>query len=205
MSSDRKFSETLHLFQSAKSGDHEAIRDLIVKYQDKIHKLARIRLGKKLRSKMDSMDIVQDAMLKALESLDNAKVSGEIKTFSSEVEFEAWLYSIVKTRIVDEFRHYDADKRRLSKELQLDATGGYLTVDRTVAGRRNPAAQLEDMMLLESFLDQLEEVEREIFIERDLHELSFKEMAKKYGKTEDAMRMQYNRVKIKLAAMVKDE
>ncbi len=205
MSDTNAFSETVRLFKAANAGDQGAIHALLVKYQDKIHKLARIRIGQKLRSKMDSMDIVQDAMLKALESVQRARDAGAAKIFMSEAEFLGWLYSIVKTRIYDEIRYYDAGKRHMTKEHHLDATHGHITVDRNVAARGNPAAEWEDMMLLESLLDSLDDEEKELIIDRDLYDYSFKEMSEKSGKTEDAVRMQYNRIKIKLSMLVKDD
>lgn len=93
----------------------------------------------------------------------------------------------------------------MGKEHQLDKTDGGLTLDRHVAAGGNPASQWEDEILLESLLDRLSDEEREIVVDRDICEYSFEEMAKKQGKTPDAIRMQYNRIQIKLKNMVNDD
>lgn len=112
---DSRFSDTILLFRAANAGDKGAVNSLLAKYHRKIHKLARIKMGRKLRSKMDSMDIVQDAMLKALESVERADRDGAPKTFECEAEFLAWLYKIVQTQILDNFKHYDAQKGRWAR------------------------------------------------------------------------------------------
>lgn len=196
------FSDTARLVKSMSSGDPGAIGALMVKYQDKIHRLARIKLGQKLRSKMESMDIVQDALLKALESIKDSAVDGRPKSFSSEPELLAWLYRIVESRIVDAGRHFGAFKRDVSSEVPMDDTDMRPMVDRQTAARRNPALDWEDVILLESLLDRLEEEERDLLIDRDIYGCSFQEMAKHRGKTADALRMKYHRVKFKLLQML---
>ena len=199
------FSETLRLLHAASAGDIGAIHALLEKYQEKIHRLARIRMGQKLRSKMESMDIVQDSMEKALKSVQNAQNDGRPKVFPSEGEFIAWLYSIVKTQIADQIKYHNADRRRISRQMRLDTTVGSMAAAADRKKRTSPDKKWDDQILLESLLDQLSEEEREIVIERDIYELSFNEMAHKRGKTEDGMRMRHKRIMEKLSEMVPDE
>ena len=202
MAANDRFSDTAHLLTSMSSGDPGAIHALLVKYQDKIHRLARIKLGQKLRSKMDSMDIVQDALLTALESLKDSVTASRPKTFSSEPELLAWLYRIVESRIVDVGRHFNAGKRDMSSETSLDDTDIRRSVEKKGAAKLNPVSDWEDMILLESLLDQIKEEEKDLLVDRDIYEFSFQEMAGKRHKSPAAVRMQYHRVKFKLSRML---
>ncbi len=200
-----RFSETLRLLDAVSAGELGAIHSLLEKYQDRIHRLARIRMGNKLRSKMDSMDIVQESMFKAFESVRKAQDGGRSLVFASEGEFIAWLYTIVKTQIYDQIRRHDADKRRASRLIRLDTTGGGMAADALQKKRTSPDKIWDDQILLESLLDRLPREEREIVIDRDILGYAFKELADCRGKTEDAMRMRHKRIIAKLAGMVPDE
>ncbi len=60
---------TLTLLDRIQRGDRGAINDLLGRYQERIHAMARSRLGQRLRRKMDSLDIVQEAMTRAFKEL----------------------------------------------------------------------------------------------------------------------------------------
>ena len=202
MTATDRFSETARLMKSMNTGDPGAIHALLVKYQDKIHRIARIKLGMKLRRKMDSMDIVQDALLKALESLKDAAADKRPKSFSSEPEFLAWLYRIVESQIVDAGRHFNAGKRNMASEVALDDTDLKPSIEKNAALKKNPAADWEDMILLESLLDDLDEEEKDLLVDRDIYEYTFQEIAERRGKAHAALRMQYHRLKFRLSKLV---
>ncbi|OGH55570.1 MAG: hypothetical protein A3G34_00645 [Candidatus Lindowbacteria bacterium RIFCSPLOWO2_12_FULL_62_27] len=191
------FSETVRLLKSAGQGDDGAFRALLAKYQDRIHLIARFRLGQRLRRKMDSMDIVQDAMLRALKS-------GAPSVIENEGGFIKWLYSLVEHQIIDNVDYFDAGKRALSAEASLEDSAVRNRADGIVAGRGDEAEKIENTMLLESLLDTLEDDERDIILHRDIYGYSFKEIAALVDSTSDAVRVRYGRIKFKLSKLVAD-
>jgi len=53
----------------AKDGDHAALDQLCTVYGERVRRIVRLRMGKELRPKLDSMDLVQDALVSALGGL----------------------------------------------------------------------------------------------------------------------------------------
>lgn len=91
------------LVQRARTGDHDAFRELVERYQRKIAALA---LGM-LRNREDALDIVQETFTKAYQGLDR---------FKGDAAFYTWVYRIAYNLCVDQ-------QRRAAKEplLTLDA------------------------------------------------------------------------------------
>jgi RNA polymerase sigma factor (sigma-70 family) len=58
---------------------------------------------------------------------------------------------------------------------------------------------------LDNLLLRLEDADREVIIQNKLEELTFKEMAQLYDKTEDALRKQYHRALQKLISLAVED
>jgi len=58
--------KTQELVILAKEGDDSALEQLCRVYGERVRRIIRLRMGGELRSKLDSMDLVQDALLSAL-------------------------------------------------------------------------------------------------------------------------------------------
>jgi len=87
------------LVQRARTGDRDAFRELVERYQRKIAALA---LGM-LRNREDALDIVQETFTKAYQGLDR---------FKGDAAFYTWVYRIAYNLCVDQ-------QRRAAKEPQL--------------------------------------------------------------------------------------
>jgi len=72
--------KTQNLVALAKDGDESALNQLWKVYGARVHWIMRLRMGRELRSKLDSMDLAQDALVSALEGL------GEF-TYKNEGDF----------------------------------------------------------------------------------------------------------------------
>jgi RNA polymerase sigma-70 factor (ECF subfamily) len=79
------------LVQRSRSGDREAFRELVERYQRKIAALA---IGM-LRNREDALDVVQETFTKAYQSLDR---------FKGDSAFYTWLYRIAHNLCVDHQR-----------------------------------------------------------------------------------------------------
>src|SRR5205823_9414840 len=92
--------------------DKEALNELYNRYGLRVLAAVRARLGAELRQKVESWDIVQDAMmvsLKHVADFDN----------SSEGAFMKWLDQIVENRIRDKIDYFHAGKRDVRQEKPL--------------------------------------------------------------------------------------
>lgn len=110
------FSVTSDLLRRAKKGDREALNDLCARYGERLRTVVRLRLGIRLRSKLESCDVVQDALMKALPGIQDAH-------FTTSGAFFHWLTAIVENHIRDLADHYAADKRDAARERPLEVRG----------------------------------------------------------------------------------
>ena len=81
--------KTRHLVVLAKNGDKSALSQLYTAYAERVRRILRLRMSKELRPKLDSMDLVQDALLSALEGL------GDFM-YKNEGDFLRWLSRIAQ-------------------------------------------------------------------------------------------------------------
>jgi len=69
--------QTQRLVALAKDGDQSALNKLCEVYNERVLRIVRMRMGPELRSKQESMDLVQDAFISALRSLENFTYQNE--------------------------------------------------------------------------------------------------------------------------------
>ncbi|MHC4627013.1 MAG: sigma factor, partial [Planctomycetota bacterium] len=104
--------KTQHLVTLAKQGDQSAIDQLCRIYGERIRRIIRLRIDSKLRPKIDSVDVVQDALVLALGGLKNF-------TYENEGDFLRWLSRIAENKLRDILDKFHADKRDIRREIPL--------------------------------------------------------------------------------------
>src|SRR5215510_4046005 len=60
---------SVNLVRRAQDGDREALQELVLRYQDRVRRLVRIRMGPTFDGVLDSLDLSQDTWLAALRGL----------------------------------------------------------------------------------------------------------------------------------------
>jgi RNA polymerase sigma-70 factor (ECF subfamily) len=142
---------------------------------------------------MESMDIVQDTLIHALNDLDDF-------TYKNEGDFVRWLSTIAENVLRGNLKKLRAGKRDIRREGPLD---GYrpTTSSRLV---RNPGpieattpsvimSKKEDLNKLEESIDQLKPEYREVIIMAKINGLTYKEIGEKLGKSTEAVGMLLSR------------
>ncbi len=66
---DSLANQTQQLIALAKGGGGSALNRLCEVYGDRVRWIVRLRMGKELRCKLESMDVVQDVLVAALRDL----------------------------------------------------------------------------------------------------------------------------------------
>ncbi len=198
MSEHSSCKTTQRLVTLAKEGDRAALEQLCQVYAERVHWIVRFRMGGEIRSKLDSMDLVQDAFVLALEDL------GDF-TYRDEGDFLRWLSKIAENRIRDNVKKLHADKRNIRKEVPLRDRAA--TTERSSAGAPGPVAtttpsvivsKREDLDKLERAIDKLRPEYRKAIILRKIEGLSYKEIGDRLGKSTDAVGMLVSRAMVAL-------
>ena len=192
--------KTRHLVVLAKEGDESALNQLYRIYAERVRWMVRLRMGRELRSKLESMDLVQDTLIHALSGLDDF-------TYKDEGDFVRWLSKIAENELRGNLRRLHAEKRDVRKELRLDNYGP-TTGDRFLGTLGSIEAttpsvimsRKEDLAKLEKAMDELKPEYREAIILTKIEGLSYEKVATRLDKSPDAVRMLATRAMVALAA-----
>jgi len=157
-------------------------------------------MGRQLRSKLESMDLVQAVLIHALSGLEDF-------TYKDEGDFVRWLSKIAENELRGSLRRLHAEKRNIRKEVRLDnygptSGGGFLgtlgpieaTTPSVIMSRK------EDMGKLEKAMDKLKPQYREAILLTKIEGLSYEEIGARLDMSADAVRMLATRALVALAA-----
>jgi RNA polymerase sigma factor (sigma-70 family) len=175
---------TYTLVERAKTGDREALNDLFARYLPSLRRWASGRLPQWTRGLMDTDDLVQETVIRALQRIDK---------FESRHEgaLQAYLREAVMNRIRDEVRR----SKRSPMEIALD----HNAADRA-ASPLEQAIGAEALERYEAALSRISPDERQAIVVRLEMDGSYKEVAQALGKpSADAARMAVSRAVLRLA------
>ena len=186
------------LLQQTRAGDGAALGMLLEAYRPYLTLLARVQIGRLLRGKVGASDVVQDAFLEA--HRDFHQFQG-----GDERSFLAWLRQVLASVLANLVRHYvgtQARDVRLEQQLAaaLDESSAVLGGGLAVLNGSPLAAieRREQSALLAEALERLPEEDREVLVLRHLEGLSFPEVARRMGKTEDSVKKRWPRALLRL-------
>jgi RNA polymerase sigma-70 factor (ECF subfamily) len=152
-------------------------------YRDYLTLLARTQIGRRLRSKTDPGDLVQETFLEAHRHF--ALFHG-----NTEAELVSWLRQILAGRLARLVRHYLGTQRRdvrLERDLVAELDQSSRLLDQgLVALSSSPSQQAvrrEQAVFLADALEQLPPHYREVLILRHVEGLSFPEVAQRMDRS----------------------
>lgn len=180
---------TQELVAQAQEGDTLALDQLCDVYTERVRRIVRFRMGPELRSHLESMDLVQEALVEAVMDLDQFR-------YSSEGDFLRWLSRIVENTIRDNVDKAHAAKRDIRKQVPLDHAGRPIFDARLPVATTTPSVVVslrEDLDRLEKAMDQLKPEYREVIVLAKIEGLPCQEIAERLGKTPAAVAMLLSR------------
>jgi len=179
--------KTQELVTLAKGGDEPALGQLCSVYGERIRRIIRLRMGAEIRPRLDSMDLVQDALFSALGGLKDF-------TYKNEGDFLRWLTKITQNQLRDNLDKLYTNKRDIRKEIRLEnygpTTGGGFVGNPGPIADTTPSvimSKKEDLDKLEKAIDKLKPDYREVIVLAKIDGLTYKEIADKLGKTIDSV------------------
>ena len=203
MSLSSTFDPERWLEQARSNG--QARGQLLEHYRGYLTLLARLEIGRRLRGKVDAADLVQEAFLEAHRSF--PRFAGQ-----TEAEFLSWLRQILAHRLAKLLRRYLGTQRRdvrLERELTVEIDRSSRLLDRgLMALSSSPSRQArrrEQAALLAEALRRLPEDYREVLILRHLEEQSFPEVARRLGRSVEAVKKLWARAVPRLREVLGEE
>ena len=151
-----------HLLQRARDGDQAAFEELVTLYEKKVYALT-LRMCK---NPEDAAEAAQEAFLSAWQGL---------KFFRGEASFSTWLYRLASNACVDLLRK--EQRHRAAAGPSLDDEEVYLDVADSAPSPHAIAEGNDLKEQIEAGLRALSPEHREVLILRDIHQLSYDEIA----------------------------
>ena len=190
--------KTRELVLLAKDGDETALGQLYRAHAERIRRIVRLRMGPELRSKLESMDLVQDVLMSALRDLSGF-------TYSGEGDFLRWLTGIAENQIRGNLDRLHAAKRDIRREVSLErrqrgtesspksSCGPMVTTTPSVVFTRR-----EELDKLERALDKLKGEHRQVILLAKIEGLSYRHIGQRLNRSPEAVGMLLSRAMLAL-------
>lgn len=180
----------------ARQGDVAARDRLFAACRSYVGLIARATLERRLQSKVDASDLVQQTMMDA--HRDFNQFAGQ-----TEQEWLAWLRKILTHNTGDAYRHYAATKRQAQREMSLQGGPGSASQSGETIIGFDPAAPSEtpsqiilhqerELAVAEA-ISQLSEDYQEVVFLRNVQRLPFDEVAARMNRSRPAVQMLWMR------------
>ncbi len=162
------------LVERFQDGEVEAFDELVIRYQDKIYRLAYSFV----HNREDALDLSQEAFLRAFQALGR---------FERKAAFYSWLYRITTNLCIDFLRN-----RSRTKSVSLDAEAAYLP-NGLIRGYKqySPTKYVEEKELQQHIINAVSTLspkQREVFVLRHWDGLQIKEIANVIGRSEGTVK-----------------
>ena len=181
MSADTRTNE--ELLDAARQGDERALAVLVERHRDRLERMVRLRMDRRLQGRVDPADVVQDAYL---------AVRGKFPQYSADprLPFFLWLRLEVGQKLVDLYRfHLGTQMRDAGQEVSLHQGAlpqvTSLSLAEHLLGKLTPAShaamRVELKLRVQEALNSMDPHDREVLILRHFEELSNAETAQVLG------------------------
>lgn len=170
------------LIDRLQAGDELALGELFSKYRDRLGRMIQFRLDGRLKGRIATSDVLQEAYIDALKRLPHYQAA-------PGMPFLIWLRWVTMQRLVEVHRqHLGAQMRDAGREVALQP-GGVLSASSEkiadfIADATSPSQAVERAEAMEQLreaLDQLDPTDREVLALRHFEELTNLEAAAVLG------------------------
>jgi RNA polymerase sigma-70 factor (ECF subfamily) len=184
------------LLYRALAGDERALAELFDAYRERLKRMIRLRLDRRLSGRVDSSDVLQEAYL------DVRKRMGEYARDPEAMPFPLWLRLITGQRLTDVHRfHLGAQMRDAGQEVSL-YRGAFpqassISLAAQLLGKMTSASKAairaEHKLIVQEALNGMDAIDREVLALRHFEHLSNDETAHVLGLSKAAASNRYIR------------
>lgn len=192
------------LLRQAKSGDTNALGQLLMLEGDRLTRMARLRMDPRLRVRVDARDVVQEAFIDATRRF-------EQYAHDDNMPFFLWLRFLTMQKLHEiHRRHFGVKARDVTREVSLcagptpEASSAVLAAQ-LIGELTTPsqaAVRAETRLQLEAALNSLDDTDREVLALRHFEQLSNGEAARVLGIGESAASNRYVRAVKRLKGLL---
>ncbi|HOW68874.1 MAG TPA: sigma-70 family RNA polymerase sigma factor [Candidatus Paceibacterota bacterium] len=178
-----------------RGGDVQALAELFSREHERLWRIIHFRLAEPLRGRLEPEDVLQEAFLAARQRLGHYVESSATSPF-------IWLRMIVNQTLVDLHRqHLGAQRRDAAREVSLDGTPYAQATSASVAiqlvgaftSPSGAAARADVLTLVQTAIEQMDPIDREVLALRHFEELTNSEVAETLGIEQKAASIRYVR------------
>jgi RNA polymerase sigma-70 factor, ECF subfamily len=174
------------LIERCLEGDQVAWNAIVRQYWRKVFNVAYKFVGKH----DEAEDLAQEIFLKLFRSLD---------TFDRRANFQTWLISVSRNLCIDHYRSVRKERETIDRDVDAAELS-------PVSSDIGPYATLEHndrRALLRRALDELPPTLRSAVMMRDIHDLSYQDIAERLGLPEGTVKSRINRGRLELARQIR--
>lgn len=186
--------ESTVLLRAARQGSREALSELYARCGTRLLAFIRMRMGRSLRAQLESRDILQNTLLKSFQRIEQFEGDGGATLMG-------WLMRIAENEIRDQVDYHHRQRRDVDAAVPIDAGG--IDLAAPDASAISAVVAHEEAERLGAALEALGPDHREVIVLRKLEELSFRDVAARMGRSEDACRMLLARAMVALTLQLR--
>ena len=194
-------SPSMELVERIQGGDRAALNELLERYESRLRRIVRIKLGPRLQRHMDEDDIVQDVFLIATRKLQALELRGQGSLLQ-------WLTLIAQNEIRNKLKFHSALKRAQKRDVRAAGSASSSKGVRLASAGPSPSQQAlraEIEELVDAYIEELEPPEyREVILLRDYYQQTWQEIRVRLGRpTVAAAQELYRRAYLKLRERIR--
>ena len=182
---------------AARSGDSDALVQLLDSYRHYLRLLARLQINRILSARVSPSDVAQESILRARDAFQGFKGT-------TERELLAWLRRVLATQLARVARFHTASQRDVGLEKRFHQAVDQSSADMATfiqARQQSPsqdAVQREETVLLSEALSRLPDDYREVIVLKHFEGKSFPEISERLSRTVPAVKSIWTRAISKL-------
>lgn len=194
------------LLHRMRDGSNEALAEVFSHFRERLRRIIRFRIDYRIAPRVSDSDVLQEAYIAAAKRLDHFSQQRDMPPF-------LWLRLLVGQQLIDLHRqHLQAEMRDVRKEVSLQHNAPSPHTSMAIAAQlagpmtavSEVVARAERIERLETTLNQMDPIDREVIALRHFEELSNVETAKVLGIEQAAASKRYVRAMAKLSELMAD-
>ena len=194
--------QTAELLTNARLGDEEALADLFDRHRERLRRMVRLRLDRRLSGRVDPDDVVQDAYLDV-----RRRFHEYHRDYGDSMPVLLWFRLVVGQKLVDLHRHHlDAQRRDAGLEVSLHRgpmpAASSASLAAQLLGRVTTASRAairaEHRLIVQEALNAMDEIDREVLVLRHFEHLGNDEVALTLGLKRSTASRRYVQALIRL-------